>query len=232
MSLGAWLFRHRSFTPVPVIVLGVLACWRDAIDPGPGGEQVDLALNVLGVALVASGWLVRFLTVGFAPHGAQTRILSANQLCTTGPYAFVRHPLYLGNGLIVLGLLSIVHRWQAWLLGGLFFVVAWGLIIAAEEALLRARFGAAWVEWASAVPAVWPTWRAQPRWDQPFEVRLALRRELTPLGSCGLGVCLLLGWEWWARARLTDARALGLELTLGLWLVLLVGNKVWKKMTP
>jgi protein-S-isoprenylcysteine O-methyltransferase Ste14 len=231
VSPGRWLFRFRSLTPVPIILGAWLLCWRDAVYPGPGGAALDDALNVAGVGLVAVGWLWRFVTVGFTPHGSQTRILSARALCTTGPYALVRHPLYLGNALIVTGLLLIVHRPAAYLLVGGFFVVAWGLIIAAEERHLRDQFGDAWHAWAAKVPMVVP--RPTPgAFLGPFHLRLAVRREVNPLTSAGLGVLLLLGWEWWARGQLTAERARPLEVGVGVLLGLLVANKAWKKASP
>jgi hypothetical protein len=59
-----------------------------------------------------------------------------------------------------------------------------------------------------------------------------VRREVNPLVAWGVGAQLLLGWEWWARARLTGARAHALEAGIAALLVLLVVNKVWKKVWP
>lgn len=213
------------------MVAAVLLCWRDAIAPGPGGAAVDQALNVLGVAVAALGWVVRLVTVGLAPHGSQTRTLSARALCTGGPYAMVRHPLYLGNGLIVLGLLLVVHRPVAYGLVGGFFVVAWGSIIAAEEQHLRQTFGDTWLRWAAEVPLLWPR-PSRSAFAGPFHWKLALRREVNTLVSWGLGAQLLLGWEWWARGVLTTARVRPLEWGIGALLGLLVANKVWKKGWP
>lgn len=231
MSPGRWLFRFRSLTPVPLILASLVLTWRQAITPGPGGEQVDDALNLVGVLVVLLGATVRFVTVGLTPHGSQTRTLSARALCTTGAYALVRHPLYLGNALITLGLLLIVHRPLAYLLVGGFFLVTFALIIHAEERHLAQAFGEAWSRWAARVPLLWPRleWAAL---RGPFHLRQAVRREVNPLVAWGLGVLLLLTWEWWARARLTDARAAPLQAGMLGLLVLLVANKVWKKVRP
>jgi protein-S-isoprenylcysteine O-methyltransferase Ste14 len=232
--LARALFRLRSFTPVPLLVALVVLCWRGHVLPGPGGAVVDAALDVAGVALAALGSTVRVLAVGFEPRlDSQTRRLKAPALLTTGPYAVMRHPLYLGNALIVLGLLCVVHEPWAWALGGLGFLASSWLIMRAEEALLRERFGAAWEAWAARVPLVSVSpWRWRAVAGLPFDWRTAVRREVNPLVAWGLVAEAFLGWEWWAREALTPARGLALELgALGL-LAVLVANKAWKVLWP
>jgi protein-S-isoprenylcysteine O-methyltransferase Ste14 len=232
--LAGVLFRLRSFTPLPLIVAVVLTTWRDHIQPGPGGAAVDAALDVVGLALAGLGSLVRVLTVGFEPGtNSQTRVLGAPSLSTSGPYAAMRHPLYLGNALIVTGLLCIVDEPLAWALVGLAFAGSTLLIARAEEALLARRFGAAWTRWAEAVPPVSlnpARWRALQ--GLPFDWRTAVRRETNPVVAWGLLAQASLAWEWWARATLTDTRARGLELGMGGLLALLLLNKLWKLAQP
>jgi protein-S-isoprenylcysteine O-methyltransferase Ste14 len=232
--LAQALFRFRSFTPVPLVAVLVVLCWRDHVVPGPGGAAVDGALDAAGLALAALGSVVRVLAVGFeARLDSQTRRLKATALFTAGPYAVMRHPLYLGNALIVVGLLCIIHEPWAWALGGLGFLASSALIVNAEEALLRERFGATWAAWAARVPLLSLNpgrWRAVA--GLPFDWRTAARREVNPLVAWGLVAQALLWWEWWARETLTPGRGLALELgALGL-VGLLVANKTWKVLRP
>jgi protein-S-isoprenylcysteine O-methyltransferase Ste14 len=232
--LARTLFRLRSYTPLPLLVAVVAVCWRGHLAPGPGGEGVDAALNVVGVALAALGTVVRAATVGFEPRtNTQTRRLGAPTLFTEGPYQVMRHPLYLGNALIVLGLLCLVHQLEAWALAAPAFLLSTATIIRGEERLLQARFGQAWTGWAARVPGLSldpRRWRAVR--ERPFDWRTAVRRETNPLVAWGLLAQAALGWEWWAREALTEQRTLALRLGMAVLLALLLLNKLWKTLRP
>ena len=229
---GAVFFRIRSFAPLPVIFVVVFESWRSHVHPGPGGAEIDHALNFAGLSLCLLGAFIRFVTVGFVPAGtsSQSRLLKSHALNTEGPYAVVRHPLYLGNLFITLGLLCIAHEPWAWTLGFGYFLLSHALIIRAEEALLRRTFGAQYDEWAARVPGWFPKVSALGALKGSFNWRQAIWREVNPLVGWGMGATLLLMWEFFARSELTSAMGrLGLEV-LGLLLLLLIANKMWKKL--
>ena len=56
-----------------------------------------------GAALVVLGACVRLYASGF--------IVKNRQLATVGPYSLVRHPLYTGNGLILIGFVVASGLW-------------------------------------------------------------------------------------------------------------------------
>lgn len=228
---GAVFFRIRSFAPLPVIFVVLTQAWRSHVHPGPGGAAVDHFLNTVGLSLCCLGALIRFVTVGFIPAGTSStsRQLSSHALNTEGPYAVVRHPLYLGNLFITVGLLSIAHEPWAWTLGFGYFLVSHAFIIRAEERLLRRTFGARYDEWAARVPGWLPRGSALRSLQGPFGWKRALQREVNPLVGWGMGATLLLMWESFARTELTSALGTaGLRVLAG-FLVLLIANKVWKK---
>jgi len=79
-----------------------------------------------------------------------------DSLCTHGPYALVRHPLYLFSLVILAGLLVVAgNPLLAWILGPLAVTYYW-LIIRAEDRWLVRRFGEEWQRYAAAVPALIP----------------------------------------------------------------------------
>ena len=230
---GAVFFRIRSFAPLPVIVVVLWQSWRSHVAPGPGGEAVDSALNFVGLGLCSLGALIRFMTVASILQGtsSQSRQLRSSALNTEGPYAVVRHPLYLGNLFITVGLLSIAHEPWAWSLGLGYFLLSHALIIRAEEALLRRTFTTQYDEWAARVPAWIPKLCALGAIKGPFHWKRAVQREVNPLVGWGMGATLLLMWESFARSQLTTAMGRqGLGLLAG-FLVLLIANKVWKKVS-
>ena len=120
---------------------------------------LNLAWDGGCLALALVGQAVRFFTVGFVPRGTSgrnTRGQVAETLNTTGMYAVVRNPIYLGNFIIWFGLsLFMKSVWFTTVIV-LFFTIFYERIIFREEAFLRQKFGDAFMEWADATPVIMP----------------------------------------------------------------------------
>jgi len=178
---GNWLFRWRSYLPIALCALFVWA----VIDFQYAGKShaYQEALMTTCVLVSCAGLAVRALVVGYAPKGTSGRNTSAGQIAqslnTAGMYSLVRHPLYLGNFLIWLGIPLFFHN--AWVLT-VFCLVYWlyyERIMFSEEEFLRRKFGPEYVNWAAETPAFIPRltgWRKPPL---PFSWRNVLRREYT-----------------------------------------------------
>lgn len=84
--------------------------------------------------------------------GAQ--LFADHQLITSGPYAMVRHPMYVGLMLAAWGSLLIYATWTT----VYFAVFAPALLMRArrEEVALSAEFGAQWQDYCKRVPAFIP----------------------------------------------------------------------------
>ena len=84
--------------------------------------------------------------------------IKTEKLTTSGPYAYVRHPLYLGSFLIMIGFLIMLR--VHWLVSLIFVAVVIGVVyrqkIREEEDLLLRRFGEAYRDYKSNVPALLP----------------------------------------------------------------------------
>jgi protein-S-isoprenylcysteine O-methyltransferase Ste14 len=124
---------------ISVIAFGSLAAMIvvSALDFRFGWSRVPAAASVAGDVLVALGLGIAMLVViqnGYA--AANVTVESGQQLTTTGLYGLVRHPMYFGNVIMMVGLpLALGSYW------GLLFVLL-GLIVLAlrigdEEKLLR-----------------------------------------------------------------------------------------------
>jgi protein-S-isoprenylcysteine O-methyltransferase Ste14 len=89
---------------------------------------------------------------------AATPPRDGNTLVTGGPYARIRHPIYLGEILIALGLALVVGSWIFLAIAAviLLFLPA---VIAREEGQLAAAFGGAWDAHAlrtrRLIPGIW-----------------------------------------------------------------------------
>ncbi len=103
----------------------------------------------LGVVFMIAGLLMRLWSNGYA--------IKLEKLTTSGPYAFLRNPLYLGTGLIILGVAVML---KIILVGVIFFGIlaaVYTRTIRNEEKMLTDKFGAAYLDYRSKVPAMWPT---------------------------------------------------------------------------
>jgi protein-S-isoprenylcysteine O-methyltransferase Ste14 len=127
-----------------------------------------------------TGLALRIFTVGRAPlgtSGRNTREQVARTLNTTGIYSIVRHPLYLGNYLILIGMALWPHVWWLAVLTSCVFALYYERIMLAEEAYLREQFGDSFETWATATPAFLPRLRAWKPSAISFCWRTVLQRE-------------------------------------------------------
>jgi protein-S-isoprenylcysteine O-methyltransferase Ste14 len=189
---GRLLFRWRGYLPVLVLAMGLVV---ESASPLHAAHAVQARWWDLACLLVsAAGLALRVAAVGCAPEGTSgrnAREQRAFSLNSTGLYSVVRHPLYLGNFFMMLGVVLFAR--SPWLAGC--FVLAFWLyyerIMAAEEAFLRERFGADFDAWSQATPAFLPRlsgWRPS---ALPFSLRNALRREYNGFFAVVLSMFLL-----------------------------------------
>jgi len=81
-------------------------------------------------------------------------------LTVTGPYAFTRNPLYLGSAVLTLGAAIATRSWVSASILLLYFAIFYSMVMRREEKELRLQHGAAFEEYARAVPLFLP--RLQP----------------------------------------------------------------------
>lgn len=141
--IGEWAFRQRSWLPVPLALILVFVRWR----------QIDAAaVLVPGLILVMGGLGIRLWAVRHIGTISRTRAGRLGPLVTSGPYALVRNPLYVGNWLIWTGF--AVASGLLWMLpvAWLVFAIEYGAIAAWEEARLRSQYAAEYDRYARVVP--------------------------------------------------------------------------------
>jgi protein-S-isoprenylcysteine O-methyltransferase Ste14 len=189
---GAWLFRQRTWIPVPLALALLLI---------PPEKPPSWFLTILGFALVAAGELLRIWAVHHIGVISRTRSKRLGPLVQTGPFALVRNPLYLGN--IVLWVGFATSAGLLWLIP--IFVVVLGLeyhaIVQWEEQLLEARRGSEYKQYAARVPRWVPSFRSDSSADtespEVASLRDTLFSERGTLIAIGVG-CFLL----WTKSRL------------------------------
>lgn len=178
---GNFLFRHRSYLPLSILLAALLVYVVKENRPAgvPDGSRQLYELACFGVCVV--GLLIRVVAVGYSADHTSGRNTGAGQVADTinrtGLYSQCRHPLYVGNFLMWLGLAGFTAN--GWFLVA--FVLAYWLyyerIIYAEEEYLIEKFGDVYLRWSAHTPAVIPRLS---HWVQPpyrFSWRKVIRQE-------------------------------------------------------
>lgn len=89
----------------------------------------------------AIAWSLALAIPGLWLRGYAAGYVKKNQeLTTTGPYAFVRNPLYLGSILIAAGFAVALLSWEVAAALAVMFVAIYVPVIASEERFLRGAF--------------------------------------------------------------------------------------------
>jgi protein-S-isoprenylcysteine O-methyltransferase Ste14 len=181
-ATGTWLFRRRGYLPLLLFPLLLVAVRGSAYSAGDRG--LDLAWEGMCLLLALIGLALRVATVGFVPRdtsGRNTGGPRAGSLNTSGIYSVVRHPLYLGNYLMWLGVALFPRSWWAPVIVSLVFWLYYERIMFAEEEFLRRKFGPLYTAWAESTPAFLPRLALWRRPRVRFCLLTVLRREHSSL---------------------------------------------------
>ncbi len=177
-SSGNWLFRWRSYVPLILIGIFLIAL----LDYEYLGNSVFLHHFWVFFCFMVSffGLGIRIFTVGYTPKGTSgrnTETQVAETLNTTGIYSTVRNPLYLGNFFMVLGAALFVHLWWMTLIYILIFWLFYERVIFAEEAYLTEKFGTEYTDWANRTPVFIPNLSQYNKPNLSFSLKNILKRE-------------------------------------------------------
>lgn len=199
IPLGNFFFRYRNYL-FPLLLLVALLFARPEFFRDRW--TADLGLTLLGILTALAGQALRALTIGYRyiKRGGLAKKVYAETLVTQGVFAHCRNPLYVGNFLIFLGILLIVHAPLLYLIGLPFFILAYAAIVAAEENFLRTKFGAEFERYCGRVNRFWPRWqgfRASVA-DMRFDWRRVLNKEHTTTLVWIVAAVVLRGWKLYA----------------------------------
>ena len=76
-------------------------------------------------------------------------LVKKKRLASDGPYALVRHPLYLGSILLMLGFALLTGMWWNLPISALIALISFGTAIHSEERFLAEKFGDRWAVYAA-----------------------------------------------------------------------------------
>lgn len=143
MTFSQFLFRNRSYTPLPFLAVMLIFA------------QPTLTSLLIGFVVAATGEFLRAAGVFYV--GSETRVtgsVGASKLVTSGPFSYTRNPLYVGNILIYIGIGIMSLALFPWLqiIALIWFVFQYTLIVKEEENFLRQKFGQEYTDYCAKVP--------------------------------------------------------------------------------
>lgn len=143
-----------------------------------------------GIALTCLGEGLRIWGVGYIKN-YRGPMQEAERLTTAGPYAYLRNPLYLANGIIGTGIAIISGLWWSIILFWLAFYLLYFPIIRAEESFLENKFGESYKTYAREVPRFFPRLSPYPERNGTFSWRAIEKKEIITLFTLGAAIFLL-----------------------------------------
>jgi len=142
MLVSRWVRRFRSYLVSPPLIFALL-WYRWEV-------EVETLTWLLGICLVLMGMILRIWAQQHLHYRHSLKF--KKQLTTTGPYSFVRNPLYIGNIMLCLGV--TVASEILWLVPITFLYGLWiySLVVQYEEAHLREKYGEPYRRYLTEVP--------------------------------------------------------------------------------
>jgi len=135
-----WFYRLRGYLATAPLVFA-LFCFR-------WETETDYVIWPIGIGLVFVGMILRV----WAQQHLHYRLKVKKYLTMTGPYSFVRNPIYVGNILLYSG--AAVTSELLWLLpiGLLYWFGVYSLVVRYEERHLLEKYGEPYRRYLAEVP--------------------------------------------------------------------------------
>jgi protein-S-isoprenylcysteine O-methyltransferase Ste14 len=213
MRASTMEFRLRGLILTVIVILGFWAPWIQALDMGKRVSLLEwLALElsragllrftlatpaviIAGALLAGIGMVLQIAGTAYLGHAiVHDSRMHGPELVTSGPFRFVRNPLYLG-GWFMIAAISLLMPPTGALLAILLVTLFYLRLIFVEEAFLESQLGASYAHYRRIVPRLIPRLRtglprspAHPDWVAAI---------LTGLVSVGAFVTLAaLAWTY------------------------------------
>ena len=147
--------------------------------------DTNLTLLYAGAAVAAVGELIRMWASG--------HVKKNKELATDGPYAYVRHPLYVGNILILVGYSVASNMWWSFVLMAFLSWFYYPPAISYEDNKLKKIFGEQWIEWSQNIHALIPTFSSKSgSASSNWSIKQSLMKNGEPVIAIYLLACLYL----------------------------------------
>lgn len=180
----SWNAMKRKVTAktIPVYLLAAGLIWL---------AHPRLQWFVVGLVVVLAGQAVRLWAAGHLYKNAR--------VTTSGPYAYVKNPLYLGTLLIMVGFCVMASNYILLAVGMAVFIVYYAPFKQRRESdRLRERFGEEWVRYDREVPGYLPRLVPYPgRERRPWQWDAVIRNDEHGTALAVAAGIALLAWRLW-----------------------------------
>ncbi len=144
MSIYRWFSRFRGILVAPPLIFA-LTFFRGEI-------EADIIIWPIGISIFLLGLFLRV----WAQEHLHYRLKIPMHLTTTGPYTFVRNPIYIGNTLMCVSVTLASEVVWLTLLTFFWCVGVYSFVIQDEEAVLLEEYGELYRKYVSEVPRWFP----------------------------------------------------------------------------
>ncbi|RFC54771.1 methyltransferase family protein [Brumimicrobium aurantiacum] len=187
---GNTLFKYRGQIPVILFILAIPVIFFTDYKCLTENDNYYWVLLAISVVLSILGQVIRAIAIGTASKhtsGRNTKQQVAEALNTTGIYSTMRHPLYVGNYFMWIGIVVFTANIWFVLLVSLAFWLYYERIMFAEERFLERKFGQDYLDWSLKVPAFWPSFKNYEKNKISFSMKTILRREYSGISATIIG---------------------------------------------
>ena len=185
---GKWLFKYRGQIPVFLFIAVIPVIWCTNYSDFPSLET--MIILCIGIFVSSLGQGLRAYTVGTTPAGTSgrnTKEQVAEELNQSGIYSIVRHPLYLANYLMWIGIVISVMNAGFLIIVSLAYWLYYERIMFTEERFLERKFGQQYINWSLKVPAFLPSFASVLPAKEKFNLKAILRREYSGFYATVIG---------------------------------------------
>ncbi len=189
---GNTLFRNRGQMPVILFILAVPVIYFT--DYSYMKNSMAIALSIAAIVISLFGFVIRAYAIATTPKGTSGRNTNeqvAESLNTSGIYSMLRHPLYLGNYLMWIGIVMFTFNIYFFIIVSLAFWLYYERIMFAEERFLEKKFGDVYLVWSKTVPAFIPSFKNYKKNEIPFSFKSVLRREYSGVLATAFGFAFI-----------------------------------------
>lgn len=187
---GNLLFKYRGQIPVVLFLMAIPVVYFTDYQFLDRNDDLFCPLLIICSLVSLIGQVIRGIAIGTSnknTSGRNTKEQVAEALNTKGIYSVVRHPLYLGNYFMWIGIVMYTFNFWYVILVSLLFWLYYERIMFAEERFLERKFGDSYVNWSMTVPPFWPSMKNYQKGEIPFSMKTILRREYSGITATIIG---------------------------------------------
>jgi len=138
--IPVFVFKNRRFAPIAAFMVPMVLKFYLR-------GSTTLLLFIVGLIIVVLGMAFRICSAGYLLGRHTVTEVQSDFLCTSGPFAYIRNPLYLGNFVVGIGLCISLNEWYAYTIFIIEYACLYSIIIPYEGRFLQERFGNAYLEY-------------------------------------------------------------------------------------